>query len=291
MKRLPTLTLIAAVVLVSLCAVSGQGQWVDTTLTRIGKVKLLTSSRSDLNKIFSDYEASDVEDHYQHFQNEGVKVEVWYSSGRCIEPEGFLDRPDVWNVPEWTAVTIRVVFDENVTLKQLHLDTSKFLKEADEEHNAGALFSKEKGVGIIVYGDRARSIVYLPASSGRSKLCEGSADLRKFYSDKGKFKDSGFEYIYNDGNQFASVTDLKLDRAEISGTSSKVISVETEAVDPENDLLTYNYKVDAGVIRGTGPKVVWDLTGVPPGIYRITAGVDDGCGICGYTKTRTIKVN
>ena len=34
----------------------------------------------------------------------------------------------------------------------------------------------------------------------------------------------------------------------------------------------------------------WDLTGVAPGTYTITTAVNDGCGICGKTDTRTITV-
>ena len=32
------------------------------------------------------------------------------------------------------------------------------------------------------------------------------------------------------------------------------------------------------------------MSGVRPGSYTITAGVDDGCGICGETKTQTVEV-
>jgi hypothetical protein len=66
--------------------------------------------------------------------------------------------------------------------------------------------------------------------------------------------------------------------------------VTTTAVDPENDVLTYNYTVSGGRIVGTGASVSWDLSGVQPGSYTITAGVDDGCGICGKTETRTITI-
>ncbi len=64
----------------------------------------------------------------------------------------------------------------------------------------------------------------------------------------------------------------------------------TEAGDPENDVLTYNYTVSGGTIIGQGAKVVWDLTGVEAGTYTITAGVDDGCGVCGTTKTETVVI-
>ncbi len=67
-------------------------------------------------------------------------------------------------------------------------------------------------------------------------------------------------------------------------------NVTTTAVDPENDVLTYNYTVSGGRIVGQGANVSWDLTGVNPGTYTITAGVDDGCGVCGQTKTQTITV-
>jgi len=61
-------------------------------------------------------------------------------------------------------------------------------------------------------------------------------------------------------------------------------------VDPEGDILTYNYTVSAGRIVGTGANVSWDLAGVPPGTYTVTAGVDDGCGICGKTMSQTVSI-
>ena len=68
------------------------------------------------------------------------------------------------------------------------------------------------------------------------------------------------------------------------------ISVSTTAVDPENDVLTYNYTVSGGRVVGTGANVSWDLSGTQPGTYTITAAVDDGCGVCGTTKTQTVTV-
>jgi hypothetical protein len=72
--------------------------------------------------------------------------------------------------------------------------------------------------------------------------------------------------------------------------NSFLIKVTTEASDPENDVLTYNYIVSAGKIIGQGSKVVWDLNGAGPGSYTIIAGVNDGCGVCGITQTRRVEV-
>ena len=46
----------------------------------------------------------------------------------------------------------------------------------------------------------------------------------------------------------------------------------------------------AAVLSGTGSNVTWDLTGVPPGTYTITAKVDDSCGICGKTMTKGVMI-
>ena len=71
---------------------------------------------------------------------------------------------------------------------------------------------------------------------------------------------------------------------------STSVTVNTVAVDPEGDVLTYNYTTSAGRVVGTGASVSWDLSGVAPGSYTITAGVDDGCGICGKTMTQTVNI-
>ncbi len=73
-------------------------------------------------------------------------------------------------------------------------------------------------------------------------------------------------------------------------SDSMAVNVSTSASDPENDVLTYNYTVTGGRVVGQGANVSWDLGGTTPGTYTITAGVDDGCGICGKTVTKTITV-
>lgn len=105
-------------------------------------------------------------------------------------------------------------------------------------------------------------------------------------------------------NKFADVTNLELSETRVTvpcgpGTrpaegsncsDDMAVNVTTTAVDPENDVLTYNYTVSGGRIVGQGANVSWDLSGVQPGTYTVTAGVDDGCGVCGKTQTRTITV-
>ncbi|MGI8788410.1 MAG: hypothetical protein ACR2HG_11695 [Pyrinomonadaceae bacterium] len=105
-------------------------------------------------------------------------------------------------------------------------------------------------------------------------------------------------------NKFADVTDLALNKTTVTNpcppgfrpaegqacSDDRTVGITTTAVDPENDVLTYNYTVSGGRIVGQGANVTWDLTGAQPGTYTITSGVDDGCGVCGKTQTRTITV-
>jgi hypothetical protein len=94
-------------------------------------------------------------------------------------------------------------------------------------------------------------------------------------------------------NKSPDITELDVDTTELtSGAPPRemAVSVKTTAEDPEGDVLTYSYTVSGGRIVGTGAKVYWDLSPVRPGTYTITAGADDGCGICGKTITKTVTV-
>ncbi len=105
-------------------------------------------------------------------------------------------------------------------------------------------------------------------------------------------------------DEFANVTDVKLSETTVKTPcgpgqrpkegetcpDSMAVTVATTAVDPEGATLVYNYTVSGGQVTGQGANVSWDLSGVSPGTYTITAGVDDGCGVCGTTQTRTITV-
>jgi hypothetical protein len=105
-------------------------------------------------------------------------------------------------------------------------------------------------------------------------------------------------------NKAPDVTDIELEKSELQippkeneseNESVKMkeltISVKTTAEDPDGDVLTYNYTISGGRIVGTGANISWSLYGVLPGTYTITAGVDDGCGICGKTLTKSVTVS
>ncbi|QQS41713.1 MAG: hypothetical protein IPM63_01845 [Acidobacteriota bacterium] len=79
-------------------------------------------------------------------------------------------------------------------------------------------------------------------------------------------------------------------REGVECRDDQTVNVRTNATDPENDVITYNYTVSGGRIVGQGANVTWDLSGVNTGTYTITVAVDDGCGVCSETKTETVEV-
>ena len=62
------------------------------------------------------------------------------------------------------------------------------------------------------------------------------------------------------------------------------------ANDPDGDTILHTWSVTGGRIDGEGPTTVWDLTGVAPGTYTITAEVDDGCGCIAF-KSSSVRVH
>jgi len=103
--------------------------------------------------------------------------------------------------------------------------------------------------------------------------------------------------------ELANVTSIDFDQSEVilpcpPGTRSasngcnddRNVGVRTSTENPSGDPLTYNYTVSGGRIVGSGAGVNWDLSGVKAGTYTITSAVDNGCGFCGKTQTKTITV-
>lgn len=112
-----------------------------------------------------------------------------------------------------------------------------------------------------------------------------------------KRQPQGIDYMINVASLTLSKTEIiascspsNMGQNDSCSDAKRFIEILTEAVNPANDVLTYNYTISGGKIIGEGAKVIWDLSGVKPGTYTITAAADNGCGVCGYTKTKEVKV-
>jgi hypothetical protein len=198
-----------------------------------------------------------------------------------------------WNVGDWAVTRIEMEFTEEVSVKDSGFDLSKLKKEQRYSGNTddNIYHNKAQGLAIGTGEDGIQTIIFFPPKSESTRLCEGSAMAREFYSRKSWFtKNLENRFVCQLLNLPASVQDLVLSGTGVETTLNRKIAVSTIAVDPENDVLTYVYTVSAGHIVGNGAKVVWDLTGINRGEYTITVGVDDGTGVAGRTVTKVVTV-
>jgi hypothetical protein len=270
---------------------SALGQLPENLLNQIRQIKLLQSTRPDVKRILRQYESSDSDSHYQEFSNDAVSIEVTYSRGCQDSPEDD-DPSEVWNVPEWTVTRIEISPDEPVTLKDSGMDLTKFRREPryPETTDSWVYYDKVSGFAFKTTEDGIQEYIFFPPRAKSTRLCRNSTAAKGFYTRKGWFSQERPNDVPICVNYVANVTGLSVSTLELALADTTTISVATVAVDPENDVLTYIYNVSGGRIIGTGANVTWDLAGVSPGTYTITAGVDDGCGICGNTMTKTVVV-
>jgi hypothetical protein len=263
-------------------------QYHERALERAREVRMLTDGRGEVRKAFYDFNLSSSDETSDEFSFGDTEIEVTYSDGECGEEDG----EEIWNVPIGKVIGIKIVDHHEWNRDALKLDLSKLEKEQRYAGNeTDFVFSDKKaGVAVEIDDDKVESVMLFPPVNSKAKACKNDF-ARDFINEKSwfgkvKLKDRGIISC----SPPPSVAQLELGHFEISALTSKQIDVKAIAVDPENDILTYVYTVTGGRIIGTGATVKWDLTGVRSGTYTITAGVDDGCGLCGQTVTKTVIV-
>jgi len=285
-------------------------------LDKIEQIKLLESTRDDVKRIFSEYaedfeedeEDEDVEE--DEISTENMRISFSYSLGNCSD-----DDEEEWNVPKGKVTEISIILEESAKPKALKIDLSKLERikpyeddkedeEAEEDPDDYVYYDKESGISYGLYDGEIKNIKFIPAEKNFPALCANET-VREFTSNKEWLLKKLTKRPHTEISEgFASVTELILSKNEFTpncpaSDSTEAendfeyakISVETKggSSDP-TDVLTYNYTVSGGKIIGTGANVTWDLSGVKPGKYTITAGVDNGCGVCGTTKTEEVIV-
>jgi hypothetical protein len=259
-------------------------------IDRVKEIKLLESDRFDVQRILYDFESDswNDSDHSQRLSTENFSIEISYSTGNCNG-----DNEEIWGVPEWKVTQIEIRPDEEpIPVKSLGFDISPLEKEREyvDIPDSYIYYRKDKSAAFEVYKNKVKRIYLLPSKHSNAHMCNN--ETAETFGAPSWFGDSKLKdrVGMTEGGP-ANVIDLVLGATEFGFTEGdKELTVTTTSVDPENDVLTYLYNVSAGQIVGEGSKVIWNLKGVGPGTYTITAGVDDGCGICGKTMTKSVTI-
>jgi hypothetical protein len=264
-------------------------------LDKIKEIKLLESTREDVKRIFRDDDSRE-----NAVYTENAIILFFYSGGNCSNED------EEWNVPEGKVTEIYMVIEEAIKPSDLGIDLSKLDKVSKfaSLRNYFIYYDKAKGISFATSDKEFSHIKFFPTEENYPALCNNKK-IRKFYSSKDWFRNKTKERRYiPEPMPVANLTDMILSKEEIvvdcganlpkeaqSCSYDLQITVEAkaESSDP-TDVLTYNYTVSGGKIIGTGANITWDLSGAKPGTYTITAGVDNGCGVCGTTRTETVIV-
>ncbi len=267
-------------------------------LDKVKQIKLLESTRKDVKRILAEYKDDNDDDDYdQWFSNKDAEINIIFSKGNCSKEWEF------WNVHKWVVTSINISLENSIKVEDINLDLSKFKKEDIYKNHPKdyTLHNVNSGILISIEDEEINTIIFYPPKNKQGFLCKNKIGLEVLSGER-RFVD----YVWQTKdlvNMPAVVTELILNKTEIiigcsdDAVKNKIcpndkqeILITTDVVDPENDVLTYIYKVSGGKIIGQGANVIWDLSGVKAGTYTITAGVDDGCGVCSKTVTKTVVI-
>jgi hypothetical protein len=274
-------------VLIAFSGVGVYSQTLGDVLERARTVKFLQADQIAVKQAFYEMTFDGSFHNRDDFTYGDFGIEVYYSTGECDEYED-----EIFQAEKGTVVRIVISPSDEMSVGQLGFDLAKLKKEQKHRDSESTFIYHDKklGLAVDVSGDHVEEVILFPSVNAKATPC-GNDMAREFVRLKSWFGSTKLEDRTGTISCWvANVTALDVSETLVTALTPKRVSISTTATDPENDVLTYVYVVSAGRIIGTGKDVVWDLTSVPSGTYTITAGVDDGCGVCGTTVTKTVTV-
>lgn len=270
-----------------------EAQHFKLALEKARTIEFLKDGRDEALRKLSDFALTNSDDSSDDLELGDTRIEVFYSSGECKSYDDDDEDNEIWQVKNGRVVRMEITERTDISQNELEIDLAKFEKEQKYAENEEDLIYHQKanGIAVEISDELLDKVILFPRVTKNAQVCKNKyakefASHKSWFGSKKLEDRTGIICI----NIHANVTALELDIDELLNLNRKNIAVTTTAVDPENDPLVYVYVVSAGKVIGSGAKVTWDLSGFGPGKYTITAGVDDGCGLCGETRTRTVTI-
>ncbi len=280
-------TIIFAAILIAVSGVGAYSQTMSDAIERVKAIKFLESDRSEVRMLLHEMIYDGTFDSRDDFAYGDFDVEVYYSTGNCDE-----DDNEVFRAEAGKVIRIVVSHKNDITIEQLGFSLSQLKKEQIyfEDESNYIYHDKKLGFAVKVYDDDVEDVILFPSVDVKTKTCDlkearDFVRMDSWFGSKKLADRTGYT-----SHAPASVLSINLDRDIITALTPKKVLVSSVATDPDEPSVVYRYIVSGGRVIGNSSRVVWDLTNVPPGTYTITAGVDDGCGLCGQTKTKTVTV-
>ena len=275
---------IAFVILAAIAIASGQSLSED--IAKAKSIKLLDATQTEVAKLLGNtspfmYDA-------ETFSLESSRIQVSYSSGKCTDSDSYGVSSDDWAIGAGKVVMIEIL--PRGDRKVSEIDVGKVQLRKDRLYRGRGdyhiYYNKREGIAITTHGDQdyVEAVILFPSKASNSLLCRDKK-IQAYYAKTAWKRDWQPVYACILRNQYADVVDV-----EVALNGNRTFEVRTKATDPENDVLSYVYKVTAGKVIGGGAMVVWDLSDAPIGEHSISVGVDDGAGIVGRTVTKTVIV-
>jgi hypothetical protein len=271
-------------------------------LEKVKNIKLLESNREEVRKLFAGYEKSNIFKNSEYndvFYSSDASFEFSYSEGKCQ-----FDDSDQYESSEWNVQSVKISPIDSIDPKEFGIDLTKFRKEQMYKNvpDLYVYYDKDSGISFRTSQGKIDEINFFPQQKYNFLMCDKER-AKILSSTESLFTEKLRDRIHEE-RAVASVNKLNISQNEIilncnssnaienkdCSNNPQTINVFTRVNNPNGDVLTYSYTVTVGKIIGQGAKVIWDLSGVKAGTYKITAAVDDGCGFCGAPKTKLVVV-
>lgn len=292
--------ILASIVFCLVTSISAFAQNPAEVIEKLSRIKFFESTSEDVEKLFEgDQDIKFTEENVSSVSTKKMSFYIEYSSGSCdFESED-------WNVPESKVTGIRISLKQATAPAVLGINLSGLRKERTFTNSSKDFVYHDKNLGVSyhVCDGKISHIEFFPPKDKISFLCADKPERKRFYERQDWEEEKGETPIIRG---FANVNEVTLSTNEIilncysvNSTIDKnciedakliEVQVEAETAPCSSWDFYYDYTVSGGRIIGYGEKVVWDLSGVKPGKYTITAAVDNGCGACGTTRTKEVII-
>jgi hypothetical protein len=136
-------------------------------LDKVEKIKLLESTREDVQKNFTNSK-SEINGYNEWFDLENSRIEIIYSAGRCNYTNAIR-----WNVTEWKVIEITIHPKGKFKPQDIGFNLSKYKVEWIPDVKSGRIYTNfDKGIELVIFMGDIELIEYFPSKKFQKFSCD-----------------------------------------------------------------------------------------------------------------------